>query len=333
MHGDLDLDRNRARTGTGGREAMAGRILILGAAGRLGRVAAEAFRDAGWRVTSLVRPRSAASIAPGTALAAADARDRQAVIEAARGAELILHALNPPLTDWHSLALPLAYAAIDAAEATGATLMFPGNLYNYGPDMPEVIDEATPMRPASRKGQLRVIIEQRMQEAADRGVRTIVLRAGDFFGSGRGSWFDLVIAKDIVRGRITYPGPLDVLHEWAYLPDIAAAMVRLAQLRTQLAPFETFGFPGHAVTGHEFVMAMRRSVNRGFTVRPMSWWLIHALRPIMKVPRELSELASLWHRSHRIDGGKLLSTIGDVPRTPLDIAMAHALADFGLLPA
>ena len=31
-------------------------ILVLGAAGRLGFVAAEAFRDAGWQVKGLVRP-------------------------------------------------------------------------------------------------------------------------------------------------------------------------------------------------------------------------------------------------------------------------------------
>ena len=40
-----------------------------------------------------------------------------------------------------------------------------------------MLDETTPMRPSSRKGVLRVEIEQRMREAAERGVRTIVVRA------------------------------------------------------------------------------------------------------------------------------------------------------------
>ena len=35
---------------------MTSRVLVLGAGGRLGHKAAEAFRDAGWTVTSLVRP-------------------------------------------------------------------------------------------------------------------------------------------------------------------------------------------------------------------------------------------------------------------------------------
>src|SRR6516165_2895318 len=93
--------------------------------------------------------------------------------QAARRADVVLHALNPSYADWSRLALPLAYSAITAAETTGATLLFAGNLYNYGSPLPPVIDENTLMRPSSRKGQLRVAIE-RMAEAAERGVRIII---------------------------------------------------------------------------------------------------------------------------------------------------------------
>src|SRR5215831_18820375 len=95
---------------------MSARVLVLGAAGRLGHTAAEAFRDAGWTVASLVRPGSAAR-------APADTE----VVEAPRRADVVLHALNPSYTDWSRLALPLAYSAITAAETAGATLLFPGN--------------------------------------------------------------------------------------------------------------------------------------------------------------------------------------------------------------
>ncbi len=226
---------------------MSARVLVLGAAGRLGHTAAEVFRDAGWTVASLVRPGSAARAPADTEVVEVHALDHAAVGEAARGADVVLHALNPPYTDWSRLALPLAYSAITAAETAGATLLFPGNLYNYGSPLPPVIDENTPVRPSSRKGQLRVAIEDRMAEAAERGARIVILRAGDFYGGGRGSWFDLVLAKEIGRGRLTYPGPLDLLHEWAYLPDLASTLPRLAAIRETLPPFASFGFPGHAV--------------------------------------------------------------------------------------
>jgi nucleoside-diphosphate-sugar epimerase len=310
---------------------MTSRILVLGAAGRFGFVAAGAFRDAGWMVSSLVRPGTGKRAPHGTEIIEAQALDHQAVARAAGGADVVLHALNPTLTAWSTQAMPLAYSAVMAAEAAGATLIFPGNVYNYGSPMPPVIDETTPMRATSYKGRLRIAIEDRLQEAAEeRGVRTIVLRAGDFFGAGHGSWLDLVIAKDITRLRLTYPGPLDVVHSWAYVPDMAATMVKLAALRDTFKPFETFGFPGHAVTGEEFTRALARAVRNRLRVKRMSWWLIHALSPFLPLPKELSELHYLWKEPHRIDGSKLKAAIGEIPHTPLDLAAARAIQDLAM---
>ena len=306
---------------------MSGRILVMGAAGRLGYVTAEAFRDAGWHVRSLVRPRRAAAAPPDTEVVEVLTRD--AAVEAARGCDVVLNALNPVITEWQKNAMSLAYGAIAAAEANGATLMFPGNVYNYGRDMPAVLDESTPMRPTMRKGRMRVEMEQRMREASDRGMRTIILRAGDFFGAGRGSWLDLVIVKDLARGRITYPGPLDVMHAWAYLPDLAATFVRLAERRAAFAPFESFGFPGHAVTGREFVAAIETATGSTFNVRPMSWWMLKTVGRLLALGRELAEIEYLWRVPHRISGAKLQSAIGEVPHTPLLPAVAASLRELG----
>ena len=47
--------------------------------------------------------------------------------------------------------------------------------------------------------------------------------------------------------------------------------------------------------------------------------------------RELSEIAYLWNEPHRIDGSKLEAAIGEIPRTPLDLAVARALQDLDAL--
>jgi nucleoside-diphosphate-sugar epimerase len=306
---------------------VADRILVLGAAGRIGHAAAEAFRDAGWNVTSFVRPGAGARAPRDTEIL--ESVERSAVIAAARGADVVLHALNMPYPQWRVAALPLTYVAIEAAEAAGATLLFPGNVYNYGAAMPEVLDENTPMRPTAAKGRIRKMMELRLREAADRGMRAIVLRAGDFFGGGGGSWFDLVLAKDADRGVLTYPGPLEVVHEWAYLPDLAAAMVRLAERRATLGAFETFGFSGHAVTGREMVDAMARVMQRDVRVKRMRWWMVKTLGRLFAMGRELAEIEYLWRVPHRISGEKLKSLIAEVPHTPLDQAVAASLRKLG----
>jgi nucleoside-diphosphate-sugar epimerase len=308
---------------------MTGRILVLGAAGRLGHAAAMAFRDAGWDVKGLVRP-GAAWRAP-TGVEVVEAKERPAAVEAANGSDIVLHALNPPYTDWAQHALPLTYTAIECAETAGATLMFPGNVYNFGAGMPAVLDEATPMQPTSRKGRLRVEIEERMREASERGMRTIILRAGDFFGRGRGSWFDLVITKNLQQGRITYPGPLEVVHAWAYLPDLVEAMVGLAAIRDGFGAFESFGFPGHAVRGREFVGAIAKAARRQFRVKQLNWWMMRTFGRITAMGRELAEIGYLWQVPHRISGDRLAAALGKVPQTPLDLAVAQSLRELGLI--
>ena len=308
---------------------MKGQILVLGAAGRLGFAAAEAFRDAGWSVKGLVRPNTGWRAPRG--IDVIETNDRAVAVKEARGTDIVLHALNAPYTGWAQHALPLAYSAIEAAEQSGATLIFPGNVYNYGAGMPPVLNEATPMQPTSRKGKLRDEVELRLREASDRGVRTIILRAGDFFGRGRGSWFDLVLIKEIAKNRITYPGPLDVVHEWAYLPDYIDALIRLAGIRATLGPFETFGFPGHAVTGQEFVTAIAKASGRALKVGHINWWMMRTVGSIWKMGRELTEIGYLWQVPHRIDGRKLATAIGQVPHTPLDAAVTRSLRELGAI--
>jgi nucleoside-diphosphate-sugar epimerase len=306
---------------------MSRRILVLGAAGRLGHAAAAAFRDGRWTVASLVRPGRARLAPAGTEIVELDALDHAAVGKAARGADVVLHALNPPYTQWSRLALPLAYSAISAAETSAATLLFAANLYNYGSppgDRREYADATIVAQGPSARG------DRRPHRRGGRArVRAITVRAGDFYGRGHGTWFDLVLTKELGRGRVTYPGPLDVMHEWAYLPDFAATLLRVANRRETLPQFASFGFPGHAVTGREFTAAIARAVRGKPEVKRMTWWLIHALRPIMPLCRELSEVAYLWNEPHRIDGGKLQAAIGEIARTPLDLAVARALEDLG----
>jgi nucleoside-diphosphate-sugar epimerase len=306
---------------------MSGRILVLGARGRLGFAAAEAFRDAGWSVKGLVRPGRARDVP--RKVEPVEAVTRAEAVEAARGCDVVLNAFNPVITEWQKNALSLAHGAIACAEDNGATLLFPGSVWNYGRGMPPVLDANTPMQPSTRKGTMRVEIEQRIGEACDRGMRAIILRTGDFFGGGRGSWFDLVVTKEIERRRLTYPGPLDVVHAWAYLPDLTATLVQLAERRQQFSACETFGFPGHSITGAELIGTIEAVTKSTFNIRKMSWWMLKTFGQLLAMGRELSELEYLWRVPHRIDGEKLKAAIGDVPHTPLKDAVAASLRELG----
>lgn len=315
---------------------MSKTALIIGANGRLGQVLTSAFLAGGWRVLAQVRRTPTRVAEPGLQWLQVSAQDPAGLAEAARAADVVVHAANPPYTHWRTEAMPLARHAMDTARRLNAVLMFPGNVYNFGADMPETLTEATPQEPTTRKGRIRAQIEAAMREAARSGVRVVVIRAGDFFGGpGRGSWFDLVIAKSLRQGKVVYPGRINAVHAWAYLPDLAQTFVLVAERRAALPVFETLHFPGCSPTGREFLECLERSARRvgllgqGRTLERggMPWVFLRIAGLAVPMYREIAEMRYLWNVPHRLAGQRLTAVLGSVPATPLDDAMDATLRE------
>ena len=305
-------------------------VLILGAAGRLGAAATQAFARAGWRVLAQAR-RPQLALPAGVQLLNLPLTDANALARAATGASVVVHALNPVYTRWGTDLLPLAEAGMDLAQRLGARFMLPGNVYNFSADMPPRLTETTPHTATTRKGRWRCALEARLAARAAQGLRSEVIRAGDFFGSGTGSWLDLAIAKDISKGKLVYPGPQDRAHAWAYLPDLAQAFVAVAHLPS-VPGVRTLHFEGHTLTGTELLAAIER-VARPLGLLPagpvmrggIPWRLMRALGWAVPVWRELAEMAYLWEVPHALDGRALHAAVGPLPATPLDEALRRAL--------
>jgi nucleoside-diphosphate-sugar epimerase len=305
-------------------------VLILGATGRFGAAAVAAFAEAGWRV--LAQSRSAqASLPQGVKAIAAALSDTDGIVRAAQGAQAVVYAVNPPYTDWATQAMPLAQQGMDIASRLSARFMLPGNVYNYGASMPALLDEATPQQPTTRKGKIRFDMEAELAARASTGLSSVVIRAGDFFGSGTGSWFDLAIVKSIHKGTLMYPGPLDRTHAWAYVPDLARAFVAVA---AQHAPqrFSSVQFPGHALTGEALLIAIEREARAlgfgrqaPFKRTTMPWPIIRAGGWLVPAWREIAEMAYLWTVPHALDGASLTALVGDLPVTPLEVALRQTL--------
>ncbi len=300
---------------------MTKRVLILGANGRFGRAAMKAFSDAGWQTTALVRPGKAAG---QTRVIEADASDADALAKAAQGFDVIVNALNPPYDKWTELVPPLTNTAIAAARASGATLLVPGNVYNYGKDMPELLRADTPQVARDGKGKLRVEMENTLRAASD--IQVIILRGGDYIEAEKtGNWFDSQIMNKVDKGILTYPGPLDTVHAWAYLPDMASAAVALCEIRETLPRFADIPFGGFALTGAELVAVAERAAGRSLKVKQTPWGLLAFLGKFMPVVREVVEMRYLWNRPHRLDNAPLEALVPEFKPTPLNQTIKDSL--------
>jgi nucleoside-diphosphate-sugar epimerase len=319
-------------------------VLVLGANGRFGAVAVQAFAAAGWQVFAQLRRAPTTPLPAGARALQVPLHDTAGLLHAAAGARVVVHALNPIYSRWQADLLPMARQGMAIAEALGARFMLPGNVYNFGADMPALLQEDTPQQPSTRKGALRCALEaELLLRCGPRGrssrLQATVIRAGDFFGAGRGSWMDLVIAKALPRGKLVYPGPLDVPHAWAYLPDLSSAFVAAAT-RNQASDFETLHFAGHNFTGQQLLDGIETAATQlgqcpaGGCRRAGFPWRVIALGGLVwPAWRGLSEMRYLWQVPHALDGQALQRALGVPRHTPTAEALRSTLLNLGPQPA
>lgn len=279
-------------------------VLILGASGRFGRAATDAFRHAGWTVRSFDRKTGD-------------------LMRDAAGADVIVNALNPLYPDWQRDVPVLTRRVIAAAQASGATVLIPGNVYVFGPGTPSPWSETSAHAATNPLGRIRVEMEEAYARS---GVRTIVLRAGDFLDTeASGNWFDRIMAPKIDRGVFIYPGDAEAIHAWAFLPDMARAAVELARMRESLPAFADIPFPGYAVRGRDLHAAVERATERPIRMKRFSYLPLWLLAPVWPMARKLLEMRYLWTVPHRLDGSRFHSLLPDFRDTPFDAAVAAAL--------
>ncbi len=315
-------------------------VLVIGATGGVGGATARVLLRKGWRVRAMHRSPETAARRPGAQgieWVRGDAMSRDDVVAAAQGVDVIVHGANPPgYKNWRGLAIPMLANTIEAARIVGARILFPGNVYNFGPDAGALVNEESPQHPTTGKGAVRVEMEAMLRHATLYGVRSVVIRAGDFIGANSpSSWFKTVMVKPGKPVRaVTYMGEHAVGHDWAYLPDLAETFARIAERERELPNFDSFHFEGYWFErGVEIARAVGRAAGKpALPIKRFPWFVVYALAPVVPLFREMIEMRYLWKRPLRLDNAKLVAFLGGEPRTDLDEALRATLAGLGCLP-
>jgi len=317
-------------------------VLVLGAGGGIGGEMVRQLQAQGWSVKALKRGHASPGRAnDGVEWIEGDALDANAVMRAAAGCSVIVHAVNPPgYRGWGQLVLPMIDNTIAAARANGATIVLPGTVYNYGPGAFPLLHVDSPQEPVTRKGKIRVEMERRLRAAtADGKARVIVVRAGDFFGPGaRNNWLSQGMVEPGKTPRaVKLPATPGVGHQFAYLPDVAATMAALLAKRAQLPGFASFQMAGYwDEDGAQLGRAIQRVVEarggRKPALKAFPWWMIRLVAPFNETLREMMEMRYLWQQPVRMENERLRLVLGAEPCTPIEVALERTLESLGCLP-
>ena len=298
-------------------------------AGQVGTLLAHELLDRGHTVR-LVRRGKAGPSRPGLTWMSGDVTDPAFADEAARGAAVVYNCVNPPdYGRWEGVLEPLMRGVRGAATRAGARLVALDCLYMYG--MPDAVpfDEDTPMRPCSRKGELRAMLVEEMFEAHRRGeVEVTTGRASDYFGPGTPLSM-ILYPRALQRLRAGKPvelfGDPDQRHAYSFTPDVARGLAVLGTRSESVG--RAFHLPvAWTGTTRELIARFGAAIGKPGTVRVVPSWALAGLGLVSVEMRAIREMVYQWGRPYVIDDRRFRSTFG-VEATAIDEAIRLTFAD------
>jgi nucleoside-diphosphate-sugar epimerase len=309
----------------------AAQIGLFGAAGAAGRSIAHALSAAGQRYRVIGRGRESLQTTfgrdPLAEIVTWNPDEAASIAAAAKGLQTAVYLVGVPYHqfDRHPV---LMRKTLDGLRAAGVQrLILIGAVYPYGRPRALPVTESHPREPHTFKGKMRLAQENLVIDAHGHdGLDTLVLRLPDFYGPGVERSFLHGVFEGAARGsRAQMIGPIDVQHEFVFLPDVGPVVEKLS--RTP----EAFGRVLHlAGVG---TITQREIAERAYALAQHEPKLMVAGKPMLRVMglfnpmlRELVEMHYLLTDPVVLDDSALTNLIGPVAKTSWESGIAQSLA-------
>jgi nucleoside-diphosphate-sugar epimerase len=278
--------------------------LVLGSTGSLGSAVVNELTSSGKPVRALVRD-------PAKARKVFADPDRVDLVEGSvEDVQTLFHnCVNAPYPQWSTL--PAIHGRItDAAGRAKARMVFPGNVYIYGHTGAEKVREDHPRNPCSRKGRLRLQLEDTfMRLSHDGAVPCVIVRFPDFYGPSAASIADGIFRSALGNKRARWYGRLDAVHEFIFTSDAARAMV-IASGRPDAAG-QDFNVPGpDPIRVRDWIDIVFRQAGFEPKMTGTSPVFVRLAGLFNPIAREFAEMQYLTEEPLILDGSKFSSFFG-----------------------
>ena len=281
--------------------------VVFGSTGALGSAIVRRLREEGKLVRAVARDTELAAqlLPPSAGIVHGDLADPKSIMSACSEAAVVYHCVNIRYSEWVKYMPVLTENILEATRRVGARLVFPGNVYGYGPLQSIPATEGHPQAATSRKGQLRLRLERMLMDAHRAGhVPVVIPRFPDLYGPNVTNPLMAPIFRAALAGKEAgWPGKLDMPHDLVYVDDAARASVLLAE--TDFAYGETWHVPGPGpMTGRQFVEMVFQASGTAPKVRSLGRLLFRLFGILIPDAGEMVEILHLFEQPLVLDGSK-----------------------------
>lgn len=260
---------------------------------------------------------------------ACDVLDADAVLGAVQGASQVVLAVSFPYDSrlWRTAWPTTMRNVLAACEAVGARLVFIDNLYQLGPQN-EPRSEDMALSDGGEKPAILSAMTRMWLAARDR-VKVAALRCPDFYGPGvANAHLGSFALGELAKGKpAQLLVPPDTLHDFAYVPDIARAVVTLLD-----APDDAFGRAWNmpcapTQTSRQLLAIGAAALGQRSRIWAVPSWLMRPLGLVYRFAKEVVDVGFTWDRPYIVDASAFTRRFGFTP-TPFSIGMPATALSF-----
>jgi nucleoside-diphosphate-sugar epimerase len=293
---------------------------ILGASGTIGKLLAEELYFYTDRIRLVCR--KPVKINDKCELLPADLFEPGAVDKAVEGSDIVylVVGLQYKLKVWEEEWPELMKDAIDACVKHNAKLVFFDNVYMYDKDFIGGMTEETPVKPPSRKGAVRELINDMLFAAVrERNLKALIARSADFYGpDNHNNFITQMVLNNYSKGKkAMWFVSTDLKHSFTYTRDAAKATALLGNTPDAYGQIWHLPTDNRKITGKDMItwIASEFRVEPKFTL--VDKWMLYLLGVFVPVMREMPEMMYQYDRDYFFDSSKFTRRFG-ISATPYE---------------
>lgn len=303
--------------------------LVLGATGSIGYAFTKTLIDEKIPITILVRNKEKALELFGEntllVIEEGDAMEPTKLEEVAIGKKFIFHGINYPYDKWEKNMEQVTRNVINAATSNKATILFPGNIYEYG-NVKRITEDMVP-EPTTKKGLIRLSLFNLLKSAAKEGkCKVIFMRLPDFFGPNvTNGLIKPVFGNAAKKKAINWLINADIPHQFVYTPDAARLMYLICK-KKDLSDFTNYNYGGYVFSSVKELAKQISTITGGpDKVNVMPKWIMDTMALFMPVMKELKENYYLFENNVELVDKKVLDDYPGFVETPVDVAIKETI--------
>lgn len=298
---------------------MMKKALVLGASGGIGYAIVRELVERGMSVAAFARGQEKLEKLYGhnsnIEIFSGDALVEEDMFKAAKGVDIIFHAVGFPYPIWRETHPKCVEIMIKVAKIVNAKIVMADNIYAYSvpKEVGSKVNENALKDPHTEKGKLRLAMENRLNAS---GVPTLITHLPDLYGPNAENTLLHETLRHVVQNKkANFIGKKNVPREFLYTFDGAKAIVELAYQEQTYN--QNWNIPAiHPITGNDLIHILREEFGYTKPVRTITKSVIRFMGIFQPFMKEMVEMMYLNETPVILDGKKYQTQVGEIPKTP-----------------